>query len=446
MKLLLKGGRVINPATQMDEIADVFIEDDKVIKIEKNIKEKADRTISAEGCYVMPGFIDMHVHFRDPGQEYKEDIYTGMQAAAHGGYTTVLTMPNTKPVVDTPDVVSYVHKKAESGSCINVLQVGAVTKGQKGQELSDIEGMVAAGIPAISEDGKSVMNARLYREAMLEAARLGIPVLAHCEDIMLVNGGVMNADEKAVELEMPGITNSVEDVIIARDILLSKETGARLHLCHCSTKDSVVMVRVAKQMGLSVSAEVCPHHFTLTSDDITEYIPEIQGGVMIPQDTDADTNFKMNPPLRTKEDVEALRNGLKEDVMDVISTDHAPHTFQEKNTSMKKAPFGIVGLETAASLTHTELVLGGYLTPMQMAEKMSHNPAKLIPVDKGDIQPGKIADVVIFDPKETYTIDKNKFASKGRNTPFHGRQVTGKVKCTICGGRIVYEDGVEGKL
>mgnify|MGYP000378245683 CR=1 FL=1 len=249
---------------------------------------------------------------------------------------------------------------------------------------------------------------------------------------------MMNA--KAKELGMPGITNSVEDVIIARDIVLSKDTGAQLHLCHCSTKDSVEMVRIAKEEGLHVSAEVCPHHFTLTSDDITEYVPQIEAGILIPKETDADTNYKMNPPLRTKEDVEALKEGLRDNIMDVISTDHAPHTFDDKNTSMKKAPFGIVGLETAACLTYSELVLGGYLTPMQMAEKMSYNPAKIVGIDKGDIQPGKKADIVIFDPKETYTIDKNKFASKGRNTPFHGRKVTGRVKCTICDGNVVFNE------
>lgn len=439
MGILIKGGHVINPATKMDEVADVKIEEDKIAEIGKNLKaDKTDRVIEAKGCYVMPGFIDMHVHFRDPGFEQKEDIFTGMAAAAHGGYTTVLTMPNTKPVVDNADVVEYVHKKAESGHCIHVLQVGAVTKGQKGQELADIKGMVEAGIPAISEDGKSVMNAEIYREGMLEAAKYGIPVLAHCEDINMVHGGVMNADEKAKELGMPGITNSVEDVIIARDIVLSKETGARLHLCHCSTEDSVKMVKLAKEEGLKVSAEVCPHHFTLTSDDIKKFVPQIENGILIPHETDADTNYKMNPPLRMKKDVEALKEGLRDNIMDVISTDHAPHTFDDKNTSMKKAPFGIVGLETAACLTYTELVLGGYLTPMQMAEKMSYNPAKIIGIDKGDIQKGKKADVVIFDPKETYKIDKNTFASKGRNTPFDGREVTGRVKVTICDGNIVY--------
>ncbi|MCI6791173.1 MAG: dihydroorotase [Lachnobacterium sp.] len=440
MDILIKGGHVINPATKMDEVADVRIENDEIAEIGKNLKaKKTDRVIQAKGYYVMPGFIDMHVHFRDPGFEQKEDIYTGMAAAAHGGYTTVLTMPNTKPVVDNADVVNYVHTKAASGHCIHVMQVGAVTKGQQGKELADIKGMVEAGIPAISEDGKSVMNAEVYREGMLEAAKYGIPVLAHCEDINMVNGGVMNADAKAKELDMPGITNSVEDVIIARDIVLSKETGAQLHLCHCSTADSVKMVKLAKEEGLKVSAEVCPHHFTLTSDDIKKFVPQIENGILIPHETDADTNYKMNPPLRTGKDVEALKEGLRDGIMDVISTDHAPHTFDDKNTSMKKAPFGIVGLETAACLTYSELVLGGYLTPMQMAEKMSYNPARIIGIDKGDIQPGKKADVVLFDPNETYRIDKNTFASKGRNTPFDGREVTGRVKLTICDGNIVYE-------
>ena len=440
MDILIKGGHVINPATKMDEVADVRIENDVIAEIGKNLKaKKTDRVIQAKGYYVMPGFIDMHVHFRDPGFEQKEDIYTGMAAAAHGGYTTVLTMPNTKPVVDNADVVNYVHTKAASGHCIHVMQVGAVTKGQQGKELADIKGMVEAGIPAISEDGKSVMNAEVYREGMLEAAKYGIPVLAHCEDINMVNGGVMNADAKAKELDMPGIMNSVEDVIIARDIVLSKETGAQLHLCHCSTADSVKMVKLAKEEGLKVSAEVCPHHFTLTSDDIKKFVPQIENGILIPHETDADTNYKMNPPLRTGKDVEALKEGLRDGIMDVISTDHAPHTFDDKNTSMKKAPFGIVGLETAACLTYSELVLGGYLTPMQMAEKMSYNPARIIGIDKGDIQPGKKADVVLFDPNETYRIDKNTFASKGRNTPFDGREVTGRVKLTICDGNIVYE-------
>lgn len=424
MSVLIKNGRVINPATNTDEVMDVMIEDGVVTKLEKEIQAEAERVIDATGCYVMPGFIDLHVHLRDPGLEHKETIETGCQAAAHGGYTTIFAMPNTKPVADNPDVISYVHNKAKSVGAVNVSQVGAITKGQAGVELADIEGMAKAGIIAISEDGKSVMNSQLYREAMEIAARLDLTVLAHCEDINLVNGGVVNADAHAKSLGLDGITNSVEDVIVARDIMLGKDTGAKLHLCHCSTRDSVTMVKLAKEEGLRVSAEVCPHHFVLTSDDIP---------------TAEDTDYKMNPPLRAKEDVEALKAGLRDGIMEVISTDHAPHAFEEKNTTMKKAPFGIVGLETAACLTYTELVLGGYLTPMQMAEKMSYNPARIIGIDRGDIQPGKVADIVIFNPEEVYTIDKNEFASKGKNTPFHGREVTGRVRATLVDGKVVYE-------
>ena len=424
MILLIKNGTVLNPGDKTTQKADVLVKDGKVTKIASAIKDKADEIYDAKGCYVMPGFIDLHVHLRDPGLEYKEDIQTGGAAALHGGFTTIVAMPNTKPVADKPDVINYVKHKAEAVTKVHVLQAGAVTKGQKGEELADIRGMAAAGSPAISEDGKSVMNAQLYREGMKIAAEEGLAVLAHCEDINMVHGGVLNADAKSKELGFAGITNSVEDVIVARDILLAKETGVRLHLCHCSTKDSVRMVELVKEEGLPVTAEVCPHHFCMTSDDITE----------------DDANYKMNPPLRTREDVEALKKGLADDIMDVIATDHAPHAAREKEQGIAKAPFGIVGLETAAALTYTELVKPGILTPMQMAEKMSYNPAKIVGLDKGDIAPGKTADIVIFDPNETYKIDKNKFASKGRNTPFDGRTVTGKVKMTIVGGHIVYEE------
>ena len=319
MTILLKGGRVINPAENRDETADVLIENGKVKKIDRDISEsEADRVISAKDCYVMPGFIDMHVHFRDPGYEQKEDIFSGMQAAAHGGYTTVLTMPNTRPAADNPDVIHYVHNKAKAGQCIHVLQVGAITKGQKGEELADIESLVEAGCPAISEDGKTVMDASLCMDAMAEAARLHIPVLAHCEDRNMVQKGVINEGEKSKEFGLPGIKNTVEDLIIARDIILAKETGAQLHLCHCSTRNSVWMVKSAKEVGVKVSAEVCPHHFTLSTDDMKE----------------PDPNYKMNPPLRTKEDVQALKEGLRDGIMEVISTDHAPHTFDDKNCSI----------------------------------------------------------------------------------------------------------------
>lgn len=425
MRVLIKNGHVLDPATGVDGICDVLTEDQRIIGVKEHIEEQADRVIDAKGCYVMPGFIDLHVHLRDPGLEYKETLETGGKAAAHGGVTTVCAMPNTKPVIDTKERVEDVHTRAKEDSPVHVIQLGAVTVGQAGEELADIEGMAEAGCHAISEDGKSVMNASLYREGMRRAAAGGIAVFAHCEDIHMVEGGVMNADQKAEALGLKGITNAVEDVIVARDILLAKETGVQLHLCHCSTADSVRMVAEAKKDGLPVTAEVCPHHFIMTTDDITE----------------DDGNFKMNPPLRSKADVEALREGLKNNIMDVIATDHAPHAEQEKDRSMKDAAFGIVGLETSAALTYTELVETGVLTPMQMAEKMSYNPAKILGLseEKGSISEGKIADIVIFDPSKEYEIDKHTFFSKGKNTPFHGRKVKGEVRCTIVDGVPAYE-------
>ena len=425
MKILIKNGRIIDPDSKMDQVADLLIENDKIAAVGEKMNEEADRIVDAEGCYVMPGLIDLHVHLRDPGLTHKEDIITGARAAARGGVTTVVAMPNTKPVMDDPSRVAYVNNKAKDYAKVNVLQVGAITKGMKGEELSDIEGMVKAGIPAISEDGKSVMNAQLYKEAMQIAHKLNIPVLAHCEDINMVNGGCMNEDENSRKFGLPGISNAVEDTIVARDIVISRDTGCHLHLCHCSTEASMVLLKLAKERGIPVTGEVCPHHFTLTSDDMVE----------------GDTNYKMNPPLRTKKDVEALKQGLKDDVFDVISTDHAPHSKEEKSQSMQKAPFGIVGLETSVPLTITELVDKGWITPMQMAEKMSYNPAKILHLeDKGSLKPGKIADVVIIDPEEEYTIDVNKFVSKGKNSPFNGRKVKGKVKMTICSGTVVFED------
>ena len=425
MKILIKNGRMINPSDKTDETGDLFIEDG-VIK-EKgpslDLPVQPDKVIDAQGCYVMPGLIDLHVHLRDPGLTHKEDVASGSRAAARGGFTTILAMPNTKPVIDSPDRVLYVTNKAKELAPVHVLQIGAVTKQQKGEELADIEGMIQAGIPAISEDGKSVMNVKLYKEAMEIAASHNIPVFAHCEDQNLVNGGCVNEDQHSREQGLPGISNAVEDVIAARDIVLAKETGARLHLCHCSTEDSVEMIRLAKEEGIPVTGEVCPHHFTLTSDD------------MVP----GDTNFKMNPPLRTPKDRQALLNGLKNDIIDVISTDHAPHSREEKQQSMQKAPFGIVGLETSVALTITELVDKGVITPMQMAEKMSYNPARIIGSDRGTLDIGKPGDVTVIDPNREYIIDSMTFLSKEKNTPFNGWKVKGLVKATICDGKVVYQ-------
>ena len=424
MTILIQNGHVVDPLTRKDGCYDVLIGDGRITKVEKEIAVAADRVINAKGCYVLPGLIDLHVHFRDPGLEYKETLSTGGRAAVKGGVTTVCAMPNTKPVMDDGEKIAKVHERAKGESLTRVIQLGAVTKGQRGEELADIRGMAKAGCHGISEDGKSVMNAALYRQGMKAARACGITVFAHCEDQTLVEQGVMNEDQNAQRLGLRGITNSVEDVITARDILLAKETKVKLHLCHCSTADSVKMVRLAKEEGLPVTGEVCPHHFILSSDDIKE----------------DNGNYKMNPPLRSKADVEALRQGLKDGVMDVIATDHAPHAWEEKDKSMKEAAFGIVGLETSAALTYTSLVKTGLLSVMDMAEKMSYNPAKILGLeDRGSVSEGKMADLVIFDPSRTYKIDKNTFVSKGKNTPFDGFEVTGEVVCTLVEGKVVYD-------
>ena len=423
MSLIIKNGRVLNPPTDTNEILDIKIDGNIISAIDAGIVPvSSDVVIDAEGCYVFPGFIDMHVHFRDPGQTAKEDIETGSKAAARGGVTTVLAMPNTKPVVDNPELVTYVHDKAKEVGLTRVLQVGSVTKGMEGKELSDLQGMIAAGIPAISEDGKSVMDSGIYREAMKIVAKENVPVLAHCEDINLVQGGVMNMGAKSDSLGEKGISNAVENIIEVRDIMLAEETGATLHLCLCSTKESYDIVKEAKERGIKVSGEVCPHHFTLTEDDIVA----------------GDGNYKMNPPVRTAEDREALRRGLAEGVFEVISTDHAPHTAEEKAKGFA-SPFGIVGLETSASLTYTELVLSGLITPLTMAALMSSNPARILGLDNlGDLSVGKTADITIFDPRVEYEIHADDFVGKSKNMPYEGRRVQGRVVKTIFGGNVVY--------
>lgn len=422
MSLLIKNGYVIDPRTKTEGINDIYIEEGIIKVVAPNILLEADEVIDATNKYVMPGFIDLHVHLREPGFEYKETIRTGSMAAARGGYTSICPMPNTNPAIDNRYMVEYTKLKADKEAIVNILPVGAVTVGQLGDKLADISGMVSEGAVAISEDGKSVMNTSIYLEGMKAAKEAGIPVFAHCEDKDLVKDGVMNDGQRSKELNLPGISNAVEDIIVARDILLAKESNVRLHLCHCSTKDSVSLVKMAKKAGILVTGEVCPHHFILTDNDILE----------------DDANYKMNPPLRSIEDVQALKMALKDDIMDVIATDHAPHSEEEKSRTIKNAPFGIVGLETAYSLTVTELVEDGYLTPMQLVEKMSYNPAKILGIDKGTLEVGKIADIVITDPTAEYKIDIDKFVSMGKNSPFQGKKVKGRVDFTIVNGKIVY--------
>lgn len=426
-KYLIKNGHLTDPANGIDGRYDILISGRKILEVAGNIdvnsKSATDaEVIDASGKYIMPGFVDLHVHLREPGFEYKETVITGAKAAAKGGVTTICPMPNTNPVIDTPAMVKDLLARAKEAP-VNILPAGAITMGQEGVDITDIAGMKEAGAVAVSEDGKSVMNSWLFRQALHEAAEAGMPVFSHCEDECLADGGVMNYGAKSEELGLPGIINAVEDVIVARDILLAKEAGCRLHLCHCSTADSVLLVEMAKKQGLLVTAEVCPHHFTMSDDEITE----------------DNGRFKMNPPLRSRADVNALREGLKNGIMDIISTDHAPHSAEEKAQGMLKAPFGIVGLETSFALGYTVLVKGGYLTLPQLVTKMSVNPAKVIGIDRGNLAPGKVADLVIADIDTEYRIDSSKFVSKGKNTPFDGMKVYGRVEKTFTSGELVYD-------
>lgn len=423
MKILIKNGRLLNPADQTDAVLDLLTEDNTILDIAEHIDETgADTIIDAEGCYVMPGLIDLHVHLRDPGLTYKETLETGSQAAAKGGFTTIVAMANTNPVIDTPEKLTAFYEHARAVSPIQVLQVGSVTKDMAGVELTYIRGLKEAGAPALSEDGKTVANAALFRQALIQAAHYDIPILDHCEDADIKGSGAINEGAVSRKLGLPGVPATAEDTITARDLLLAKETGARLHICHCSTAESLDLIRHIKDSGATVSAEVCPHHFILSEEDI---IPE-------------DSNYKMAPPLRTRSDVAALIKGLKDGSLDAIATDHAPHAAHEKTTDVKSAAFGIIGLETAVPLTISELVLKGHLTPLQMAEKMSYNPAQILNIHKGRLNIGWDADITIIDPNASYTIDKESFRSMGRNTPFHGRQVNGLVKATIYQGKVVY--------
>lgn len=423
MGTLIRNGRVIDPASGKDGIYDILVEDGMIAGVDASIPKGDNDIIDAAGCFVMPGLVDLHVHFREPGFEYKETIKTGSMAAAHGGVTTVFPMPNTKPVIDSVDMYDKVQTIIDRDAVVNVHQVASVTLRQHGETPVDVAALKKAGCIAISEDGKSVMNSQVYREAMKAAAAEDVLVMAHCEDKNLVNGGALNEGVASRRYHVNGITNAVEDVIVARDILLSKETGCRLHLCHCSTADSVKLIKAAKEEGLKVTGEVCPHHFMLCDEDIIE----------------DNADYKMNPPLRSRADMEAVREGLRNGTMDVISTDHAPHSAEEKAKPIGAAPFGITGIETSLCLTYTGLVLTGILTPMQMVEKMSYNPAKIAGIDRGTLLPGRPADIIIVNVDDEIVIDRNNFVSKGHNTPFDGYKVKGIVEYTIVGGKIVYK-------
>jgi len=427
--MIIINGIVVDPAQELEGPGTVYIRENRIERVTRgaytaNESDTDEEIIDAKGCYVFPGLIDLHVHFRDPGQTHKEDILSGAAAAAAGGVTTVCTMPNTSPTVDSVETLKYIQEKAKNAP-VRIEQLSAITVGEGNETLVDFGAMKEAGAVAFSEDGKSVMNTALFREALRKIAGINGIVMSHCEDRDLVAGGVINAGEKQKELGLPGITNAVEDVIAARDIFMAAEQGVQMHLCHCSTRGTVELMRMAKRMGINVTAEVCPHHFTLSDADI-------------PGD---DGNYKMNPPLRNEMDVQALIEGLRDGTMDVISTDHAPHTGEEKSKGFK-SPFGIVGLETSAALTFTALVGPGLITVSDMVRLMSKKPSEILHMEKerGSLKPGSLADVVIFDPNKQWTVDPEKFKSRGKNTPYAGKVLLGKVVTTICDGKIVFEE------
>jgi dihydroorotase len=422
MTILIKGGQVIDPR-RVNGPADVLIEQGKIAAVGPKLKAPANaKIIDATNKVVMPGFIDLHVHFREPGFEYKETIQSGTAAAAAGGFTSVCCMPNTSPINDNQSITEFILEKARAAGNANVFPVGAITKGSEGKELAEIGDLRRAGCVAISDDGLPVMNSLVMRRAMEYALAFDVPVVDHCEDLYLSEGGCMNEGFVSTQLGLQGVPAAAEDVMVARNLALAELTGARLHLAHLSTAGSVRMVREAKARGIKVTAEACPHHFMLTEEAVCGY----------------NTHAKMNPPLRTGADVQAIKDGLRDGTIDVIATDHAPHAAQEKQQEFAAAPNGIVGLETAWPLTLT-LVEEGVLSLEAAIAKLTTEPAKAFSLKKGTLAPGADADVAIADLHEGWEVDPARFRSKGRNTPFAGWKVKGRITTTIVGGRVVYE-------
>lgn len=426
MKTLIKGGRLIDPANNRDGLYDLVIEKRKVQAVAKpgelSAKSNAGtKIIDAKGLIVAPGFIDMHVHFREPGFEYKETIETGCQSAAAGGFTSVATMPNTDPVNDTRSVTEFILRKAEEKGIVNVYPIGAITQGLRGEKLSEMGDLKDAGVVAYSDDGRPVMNNELMRRAFEYSKMFGLPCIQHSEMLDLTEDGCMNEGLVSTELGLKGMPTEAEDIMVYRDICLLPKTGGRLHVAHISSGNSVELVRQAKAKGLPVTCEVAPHHFALTDEAVKDYDP----------------NAKMSPPLRNKSDIEAIKEGLKDDTIDIIATDHAPHDLVDKQVEFNRACFGIVGLETALPLT-LRLVNENVFSMSKMIEKFTSRPAEIFNLDRGALGVGKIADIVIFDPDAEYVIDVQQFKSRSKNSPFDGWRVKGKVIRTIVAGKTVF--------
>lgn len=428
MKLIIKNGRVIDPANNLDGEYDVLIDKGLIQAVAPRGKISAKdarsaKIIDAKDCVVAPGFMDMHVHFREPGYEYKETIETGCDSAAAGGFTTVAMMPNTDPVNDNRSVTELMISRARAHGKIQALPIGAITRGLKGEKLSDMGDLKEAGVIAFSDDGRPVMNNQVMRHALEYSRMFDLPLIQHSEILDLTKGGCMNESRVSTELGLKGMPTEAEDIMVYRDIALLEKTGGRLHVAHISSGESVELVRRAKAQGLPVTCEVAPHHFTLTDESVRGY----------------DTNTKMSPPLRTKRDIDAIKAGLKDGTIDIIATDHAPHDLVDKQADYHSACFGIVGLETALPLS-LRLVEEKILTLPQLVAKLTSRPAEIFKLDQGALGVGKQADVVVFDPHHEYRVEASRFKSKSKNSPFDGWQVRGQVRHTIFNGKVIYSN------
>ncbi len=426
MKTLIKGGHVVDPHTGKDCILDIIIEEGIITEIGENLELTVGDVIEAKGKYVIPGLVDAHCHLRDPGFEYKEDIESGSRSAAVGGFTSIACMPNTNPVIDNQTVVKYILSKAKQEAIVNVYPIGAISKGQKGEELSEIGELKFAGVVAISDDGKPVKNASLMKKALQYASMFDTMVISHSEDLELSDEGAMNEGVTSTLLGLKGIPTVAESAAIAREVLLAEYLQTSIHIAHVSTEASVDIIRLAKKRGVKVTAETCPHYFSLTEKACEGF----------------NTNAKVNPPLRTDKDVEAIKAGLADGTIDIIATDHAPHHIDEKNVEFSIALSGIVGFETAFSLAYTNLVKTGVITLDELVRKMSLNPSKMLGLSKGTIDIGKAADITIVDLDEEYTVEVEKFQSKSKNSPFDGMKLYGKVYYTIVDGEPVLREKI----
>lgn len=427
MKLLIQHGNLIDPVLNEERVMDILIENGQIAAISAHLEDPEAQVLDASGMAVSAGLIDMHVHFRDPGFTEKEDIITGSRAAAHGGFTTVTCMPNTRPTVDSPEMVQYVYDRAKEGSGVHVLPIAAVSMGEKGAALTDAKALKQAGAVALSDDGVPVQSANLMRDALICASRQQLAVLTHCEDADMVKNYAVNEGRISRQLGIPGRPAIAEEIMVMRDAMLAEETQTAVHICHISTGRAVDIVRKYKKKGVKITCETCPQYFTLNQREILE-----QGAMA-----------RVNPPLRTSRDVAAVLAGVKDGTIDCIVTDHAPHTAEEKAIGLEKAPSGMVGLETSLGITLTQLYHTGEMTLPEIIAKMTVNPARILNLDCGRLSAGSAADLTIFDPNEEWVVDAEKFASKGRNTPFNGKTLKGKVKYTIVGGKIIYQDGGE---